>query len=69
MLECHKTSQHGKAGGVDDIDSDNEFQPTLCVEKMLANHTKRLSDEFEFKRLMEEIDQEFRVENSSEDSL
>jgi hypothetical protein len=35
---------------------------------MIANHSKRLSDEFQFRRLLEEIDQEFMVEDSSEDS-
>ncbi|PWA84380.1 hypothetical protein CTI12_AA159680 [Artemisia annua] len=36
---------------------------------MIANHSKRLSDEFEFRRLLVEIYQEFMVEDSSEDSL
>ncbi|PWA68067.1 hypothetical protein CTI12_AA312520 [Artemisia annua] len=36
---------------------------------MIANHSKKLSFEFQFRRLLEEIDQEFMVEDSSEDSL
>ncbi|PWA56308.1 DNA helicase, UvrD-like, C-terminal [Artemisia annua] len=36
---------------------------------MISNHSKRLSDEFQFRRLLEEIDQKFMVEDSSEDSL
>ncbi|PWA66303.1 hypothetical protein CTI12_AA328520 [Artemisia annua] len=69
LLEWHKTSQPEKAGLVYETDSDNDFPPTFCAEKMVANHTKRLSDEFQFRRLLEEIDQEFMVEDSSEDSL
>ncbi|PWA65591.1 hypothetical protein CTI12_AA334540 [Artemisia annua] len=69
LLEWHKTSQPEKAGPVYDTDSDNEFPHTFCVEKMVANHTKRLGDEFQFRRLLEEIDQEFMVDDSSEDSL
>ncbi|PWA44826.1 hypothetical protein CTI12_AA523050 [Artemisia annua] len=67
--ECHKTSQPEKAGPLYDTDSDNDFPPTFCAEKMIANHSKRLSDEFQFSRLLEEIDQEFMEEDSSEDSL
>ncbi|PWA54404.1 hypothetical protein CTI12_AA434200 [Artemisia annua] len=69
LLEWHKTSQLDKAGPVYDSDSDNGFPPTFCAGKMIANHSKRLSDEFEFRRLLVEIDQEFMVEDSSEDSL
>ncbi|PWA51323.1 hypothetical protein CTI12_AA455980 [Artemisia annua] len=69
LLECHKTSQPEKARPVYDIDSENDFPPTFCAEKMFANHTKSLSDGFQFRRLLEEIDQEFMVEDSSEDSL
>ncbi|PWA36674.1 hypothetical protein CTI12_AA597560 [Artemisia annua] len=69
LLEWHKTSQPEKAGPVYDTNSDNDFPPTFCAEKMIANHTKRLIDEFQLRRLLEEIDQEFMVENSSDDSL
>ncbi|PWA56305.1 hypothetical protein CTI12_AA421470 [Artemisia annua] len=69
LLEWHKTSQPEKAGPLYDTNSDNDFSPTFCAEKMIANHSKRLSDEFQFKRLLEEIDQGFMVEDSSEDSL
>ncbi|PWA76603.1 hypothetical protein CTI12_AA234720 [Artemisia annua] len=67
--EWHKTRQPDKVGPVYDSDSDNGFPPTFCAGKMIANHSKRLSDEFEFRRLLVEIDQEFMVEDSSEDSL
>ncbi|PWA77159.1 hypothetical protein CTI12_AA125040 [Artemisia annua] len=67
--EWHETSQPEKAGPLYDSDSDNGFPPTACAGKMIANHSKRLSDEFQFRRLLEEIDQEFMVEDSSEDSL
>ncbi|PWA65083.1 hypothetical protein CTI12_AA258010 [Artemisia annua] len=67
--EWHKTSQPDKAGPVYDSDSDNGFPPTFSAGKMIANHSKRLSDEFEFRRLLVEIDQEFMGEDSSEDSL
>ncbi|PWA56307.1 hypothetical protein CTI12_AA421490 [Artemisia annua] len=67
--EWHETSQPEKAGPLYDYDSDNGFPPTFCAGKMIANHSKRLSDEFQFRRLLEEIDQEFMVEDSSEDSL
>ncbi|PWA71624.1 hypothetical protein CTI12_AA253300 [Artemisia annua] len=67
--EWHKTSRPEKAGPLYDTDSDNGFPPTFCAEKMIANHSKRLSDEFEFRRLLEDIDQEFMVEDSSENSL
>ncbi|PWA76468.1 hypothetical protein CTI12_AA235150 [Artemisia annua] len=67
--EWHETSQPEKAGPIYDSDSDNGFPPTFCAGKMIANHSKRLSDEFQFRRLLEEIDQEFMVEDSSEDSL
>jgi hypothetical protein len=68
LLEWHKTSQPEKAGPVFDTDSDSDFPPTFCAEKMIANHTKRMSDEFQFGRLLEEIDKEFMVEDSSEES-
>ncbi|PWA86758.1 hypothetical protein CTI12_AA085250 [Artemisia annua] len=67
--EWHETSQPDKAGPIYESDSDNGFPPTFCAGKMIANHSKRLSDEFQFRRLLEEIDQEFMVEDSSEDSL
>ncbi|PWA97306.1 hypothetical protein CTI12_AA030120 [Artemisia annua] len=67
--EWHETSQPEKAGPLYDSDSDNGFPPTFCAEKMIANNSKRLSDEFQFRRLLEEIDQEFMVEDSSEYSL
>ncbi|PWA66746.1 hypothetical protein CTI12_AA324910 [Artemisia annua] len=67
--EWHETSQPEKAGPIYESDSDNGFPPTFCAGKMIANHSKRLSDEFQFRRLLEEIDQEFMVEDSSEDSL
>ncbi|PWA80291.1 PDDEXK-like protein [Artemisia annua] len=61
--------QPDKAGPVYDSDSDNGFPPTFSAGKMIANHSKRLSDEFEFRRLLVEIDQEFMGEDSSEDSI
>ncbi|PWA56993.1 hypothetical protein CTI12_AA411040 [Artemisia annua] len=67
--EWHETSQPEKAGPLYDSDSENGFPLTFCAGKMIANHSKRLSDEFQFRRLLEEIDQEFMVEDSSEDSL
>ncbi|PWA58579.1 hypothetical protein CTI12_AA361660 [Artemisia annua] len=67
--EWHETSQPEKARSLYDSDSDNGFLPTFCAGKMIVNHSKRLSDEFQFRRLLEEIDQEFMVEDSSEDSL
>ncbi|PWA91638.1 hypothetical protein CTI12_AA023690 [Artemisia annua] len=67
--EWHETSQPEKAGPIYDSDSDNGFPLTFCAGKMIANHSKRLSDEFQFRRLLEEIDQEFMLEDSSEDSL
>ncbi|PWA65324.1 hypothetical protein CTI12_AA325110 [Artemisia annua] len=67
--EWHKTRQPDKVGPVYVSDSDNGFPPTFCAGKMIVNHSKRLSDEFEFRRLLVEIDQEFMVEDSSEDSL
>ncbi|PWA52915.1 transposase, MuDR [Artemisia annua] len=73
LLEWHKdwheTSQPEKAGPLYDSASDNGFPATFCAKKMIANHSKRLSDEFQFRRLLKEIDQEFMVEDSSEDSL
>lgn len=59
LLEWHKTSQPEKAGPVFYTDSDSDFLPTFCAEKkskMIANHTKRMSDEYQFRRLLEEID-------------
>ncbi|PWA82807.1 hypothetical protein CTI12_AA175090 [Artemisia annua] len=47
--EWHKTSQPEKAGPLYDTDSDNDFLPIFCAEKMIANHSKRLSDEFQFR--------------------
>ncbi|PWA42225.1 hypothetical protein CTI12_AA546880 [Artemisia annua] len=44
--EWHETSQPEKVGPLYDSDSDNGFPPTFCAEKMIANHSKRLSDEF-----------------------
>ncbi|PWA44666.1 hypothetical protein CTI12_AA524670 [Artemisia annua] len=44
--EWHETSQPNKAGPIYDSDSDNGFPPTFCAGKMIANHSKRLSDEF-----------------------
>ena len=35
---------------------------------MIAGHTKRMSDEFQFRRLLGEIDQDLTVEDSSEES-
>ncbi|PWA88450.1 Electron transport accessory protein-like domain-containing protein [Artemisia annua] len=67
--EWHRTSQPDKAGPVYDSDSDNGFPPTFSAGKMIANHSKRLSDEFEFRRLLVKIDQEFMGEDSSEDSI
>nr|GFA05142.1 hypothetical protein [Tanacetum cinerariifolium] len=44
---------------------DNEFPPPWSAERMIANTTKRLSDEFEFRKLSEEIDHVFELDNSS----
>nr|GEZ02910.1 hypothetical protein [Tanacetum cinerariifolium] len=43
----------------------NEFLPPWSAERMIANTTKRLSDEFEFRKLSEEIDHVFELDNSS----
>ena len=39
--EWHNTSQPEKPGPVYDVDSDNEFPPTFCAEKMIANHSDK----------------------------
>ncbi|PWA96198.1 hypothetical protein CTI12_AA040590 [Artemisia annua] len=44
LLEWHKTSQPEKDGPLYDTDSDNDFPPTFCAEKMIENHSKKLSD-------------------------
>jgi hypothetical protein len=66
--EWHKTRQPEKVGPVFYSDSDTDFPPTFCAKKMIEYHTKRMSDEFQFRRLLEEIDQDFTVEDSSEES-
>ncbi|GKA53885.1 putative reverse transcriptase domain-containing protein [Tanacetum coccineum] len=44
------------------------FPPPWSTEIMIANRTKKLSDEFVFRKLLEEIDHMFGLENSSQDS-
>nr|GFA42871.1 hypothetical protein [Tanacetum cinerariifolium] len=51
------------------IDSDNEFPPPWTAEKMNTDRNKRPSDEFEFIKLLVEIDHEFGLDNPSQDSL
>ncbi|GJY66089.1 hypothetical protein Tco_0468327 [Tanacetum coccineum] len=58
LLTFHYTSQVGKDGTVVANEfcvfySHNEFLPPWSTEIMLANKTKRLSDEFEFRKLVE----------------
>ncbi|GKB87251.1 hypothetical protein Tco_0959523 [Tanacetum coccineum] len=52
-----------------DVESGTSFPPQWSVELMIANKTKRMSDEFKFRLLLTEIDNEFGLENSSQDSL
>ncbi|GJU80415.1 hypothetical protein Tco_1282780 [Tanacetum coccineum] len=51
------------------FDSDTEFPPPWSVEISFANRTKRLSGKFEFRKPLAEIDHEFGLDNSSQDSL
>ncbi|GJT66933.1 hypothetical protein Tco_1018413 [Tanacetum coccineum] len=72
LLEWNQSSQAGNDGTVVDndfcvFDSDNEFPPSWYAERMIANSKKRLNDEFEFRKLLEEIDHVFRLDNSSQD--
>ncbi|GJS35385.1 hypothetical protein Tco_0533767 [Tanacetum coccineum] len=74
LLEWNQSSQARKDGTVVDndfcdFDSYNEFLPPWSAEIMITNRTKRLIDEFEFKKLLAEIDYVFGLENSSQDSL
>nr|GEW56200.1 hypothetical protein [Tanacetum cinerariifolium] len=74
LLECNQSCQVGNSGTIVDndfcvFDSENDFPPPWSVKIMIANRTKRLSDEFKFKKLFIEIDHVFRLENSSQDSL
>ncbi|GJT13752.1 hypothetical protein Tco_0860794 [Tanacetum coccineum] len=45
------------------------FPSPWTTEKMIPDRTKRLSDEFEFIKLLAEIDHEFGLDNPSQDSL
>ncbi|GJY63307.1 hypothetical protein Tco_0464767 [Tanacetum coccineum] len=74
LLEWNQSTQDGKDETLVDndfcvFDSDNKFPPPWSVEIMIAYRTKRLSVEFEFKKLMAEIDHVFELENSSQDSV
>ncbi|GJS62015.1 RNA-directed DNA polymerase, eukaryota, reverse transcriptase zinc-binding domain protein [Tanacetum coccineum] len=67
LLEWHQSSQAGKDETVVNNDfcvfnSDNEFPPPWSAERMNANRAQRMSDEFEFKKLLAEIDHEFGLE-------
>ncbi|GJU71012.1 hypothetical protein Tco_1262417 [Tanacetum coccineum] len=72
LVIFHQTSYVRKDGivVVNDfrvIDSDNEFPPPWSAIKMIGDRTKRLSDEFEFRNLLAEIDHEFGLDNLSQD--
>nr|GEX40099.1 hypothetical protein [Tanacetum cinerariifolium] len=74
LLEWNQSNQDKKDGIVNandfyGFDSNTEFPPPWFVEIMFANRTKRLSDKFEFRKLLAEIDHEFGLDNSSQDSL
>ncbi|GKD74224.1 hypothetical protein Tco_1332506 [Tanacetum coccineum] len=67
----HQTIHVGKDGTIVAIDfrvcdSDNEFPLPWSTEKMIKDRTRRLSDEFEFIKLLAEIDHEFGLDNSSQ---
>nr|GEX64914.1 hypothetical protein [Tanacetum cinerariifolium] len=64
LLIFHHTTQVRKDGTVvaNDFcifDSENEFPPPWFTKIMLADRTKRPSDEFEFRKLLKEIDHVF----------
>ncbi|GJX94245.1 hypothetical protein Tco_0348831 [Tanacetum coccineum] len=61
LLIFHQTTQVGKDGTIvaNDFcifDLENEFPPPWFTEIMLADKTKRPSDKFKFRKLLEEID-------------
>nr|GEW63312.1 hypothetical protein [Tanacetum cinerariifolium] len=69
LLAWHQSSQAGKDETVVNNDfcvfnSDNEFPPPWSAERMNANKAQRMSDEFEFKKLLAKIDHEFGLETS-----
>ncbi|GJZ64337.1 hypothetical protein Tco_0620758 [Tanacetum coccineum] len=49
------------------FDYDNEFRPTWSAERMNEKRANRMSDEFEFRKLLAEIDNRFGLKNSSQD--
>nr|GEU56452.1 hypothetical protein [Tanacetum cinerariifolium] len=64
LLIFHHTTQVGKdrtvvANDFCIFDSENEFPPSWFTKIMLAYRTKRPSDEFEFRKLLKEIDHVF----------
>nr|GEZ27140.1 hypothetical protein [Tanacetum cinerariifolium] len=70
LLEWNQSSQVRKDETIVDndfcvFDYDNEFPPPWSPYIMITSRTKRLSDEFEFKKLLENIDHAFGLENSS----
>nr|GEV16202.1 hypothetical protein [Tanacetum cinerariifolium] len=72
LVTFNQTSHVGKDGTIVAIDFcvcdyDDEFLPPWSTEKMLEDRTRRRSDEFEFKKLLAEINHEFRLDNSSQD--
>ncbi|GJV07811.1 hypothetical protein Tco_1345467 [Tanacetum coccineum] len=50
-----------------DADSGNIGRIPLSIERFLEDRTRRLSDEFEFRKLLAEIDHVFGLDNSSQD--
>ncbi|GJY23107.1 transposase, MuDR [Tanacetum coccineum] len=72
LVTFHQTNHVGNDGTVvaNDFcvfDSDNEFPPPWSAEKMIEDKTKKLSGEFEFRKLLAEINHEFRLNNPSQD--
>ncbi|GKA27173.1 hypothetical protein Tco_0713341 [Tanacetum coccineum] len=71
LVTFHQTNHVGKDGTIVATDfhvceSDNEFPPPWSIERFLEDRTRRLSDEFEFKKLLAEIDHEFGLDNSND---
>ncbi|GJR07612.1 RNA-directed DNA polymerase, eukaryota, reverse transcriptase zinc-binding domain protein [Tanacetum coccineum] len=70
MVERHmmkRMTSNGKGVMIEEIvdhDFNNVFPSPWSTEIMIANRTKRLSNEFDFKQLLTEINHEFGLENS-----
>ncbi|GJS25157.1 hypothetical protein Tco_0453789 [Tanacetum coccineum] len=61
LLKWNQSNQVRNSGTVVDnyfcvFDYENDFPPPWSIEIMIANRTKRLSDEFKFRKLLIEID-------------